>query len=198
VCGHELVDVETKAPKRANFVIFAAAAVLLLLLSGFAISRIWNPLRKASAADSIDVRHTILRLSGSNTIGESLMPSLVEAFLKSRGATDVHTIAGAKPEEKIVVGTLPGDRFPSSIRIAAHGSSTAFTSLAESSCDIGMSSRRIKPEEATRLSSLGNMFGPASEHVVGLDGIAVIVNASNRVSELSQPLPAQAGRLYCD
>jgi phosphate transport system substrate-binding protein len=180
------VEVETKAPKRTSSVIIAAAAVLLLLLSGFAISRIWNPLRKASAADSIAARHTILRLSGSNTIGESLMPALVEAFLKSRGATDVHTVAGAKPQEKIVLGTLPGDGFPSSILIAAHGSATAFTSLAEKSCDIGMSSRRIKPEEATKLSSLGNMFGPASEHVLGLDGIAVIVNASNRVSELSK------------
>jgi phosphate transport system substrate-binding protein len=178
--------VETKATRRANSTIFVAAAVLLLVLSGFAISRIWNPLRKASAADSIGARHTILRLSGSNTIGESLMPALVEAFLKSRGATDVHTVAGARPQEKIVLGTLPGDKFPSSIQIAAHGSATAFTSLAENSCDIGMSSRRIKPEEATKLSSLGNMFGPASEHVLGLDGIAVIVNASNPAKELSK------------
>lgn len=181
VCGHELVEVETRARKKTSSIIFAAAAVLLLLLSGFAISSSWNPLRKASAAGA---RNTILRLSGSNTIGESLMPALAEAFLKSQGATNVHTVAGARPQEKIVLGTLPGDRFPSSILIAAHGSATAFTSLAENSCDIGMSSRRIKPEEATKLSSLGNMFGPASEHVLGLDGIAVIVNASNPVSEL--------------
>jgi phosphate transport system substrate-binding protein len=179
VCGHELVEVETRARKKTSSIIFAAAAVLLL--SGFAISTNWNPLRKASAAGA---RNTILRLSGSNTIGESLMPALAEAFLKSQGATNVHTVAGARPQEKIVLGTLPGDRFPSLILIAAHGSATAFTSLAENSCDIGMSSRRIKPEEATKLSSLGNMFGPASEHVLGLDGIAVIVNASNPVREL--------------
>lgn len=186
VCGHELVEVKTKAARKVHFTIFAAAAVLLLLLSGFAISANWNPLRRASASDSADARNTILRFSGSNTIGESLMPALAEAFLKSRGATNVHTVAGARPQEKIVLGTLPGDGFPSSIQIAAHGSATAFTSLADKSCDIGMSSRRIKPEEAAKLSSLGNMFGPASEHVVGLDGIAVIVNSSNPVGELSK------------
>ena len=186
VCGHELVEVRTHAHKRTNSMIFAVPAVLLLLLSGFAALVTWNPLRKASAADSIGARHVILRLSGSNTVGESLMPALAEAFLKSRGATNVHTVAGAKSQEKAVLGILPGDSFPSSIQIAAHGSATAFTSLAENSCDIGMASRRIKPEEANKLSSLGNMFGPASEHVLGLDGIAVIVNASNPVAELSK------------
>lgn len=186
VCGHELEEVKTHAPRKSNTMVFAAAAVILLLLSGFAIFMTWNPLRKASAADSIGAKHTILRLSGSNTIGESLMPALVEEFLKSQGATNIHTIAGAKPQEKIVLGTMPGDTFPSSILIAAHGSATAFTSLADKSCDIGMASRRIKPEEATKLSSLGNMFGSASEHVLGLDGIAVIVNPANRVSELTK------------
>jgi phosphate transport system substrate-binding protein len=131
-------------------------------------------------------KNTILRLSGSNTIGETLAPALAEAFFTSLGAKDVHTIAGDKPQEKIVLGTLPGDRFPSSIRVAAHGSATAFTSLADNSCDIGMASRRIKPEEAVKLSSLGDMTALASEHIVGLDGIAVIVNSSNPVNELSK------------
>jgi phosphate transport system substrate-binding protein len=188
VCGQELEEVATKTRKKVNPVVLVAAAatVLLILFSGFAISKNWIPLRPASATDSIGARNTILRLSGSNTIGDSLMPALAEAFLKSSGATDVHTVAGTKPQEKIVLGTLPGDNFPSSIRIAAHGSATAFTSLADNSCDIGMASRRIKPDEASKLSSLGNMLAPASEHVLGLDGIAVIVNASNRISELSK------------
>jgi hypothetical protein len=80
--------------------VFAAAAVILLLLSGFAIFMTWNPLRKASAADSIGAKHTILRLSGSNTIGESLMPALVEEFLKSQGATTIHTIDCARNDAR--------------------------------------------------------------------------------------------------
>jgi hypothetical protein len=99
----------------------------------------------------------ILRLAGSNTIGDTLGPSLAEAFLKDQGATEVRILPGANPQEKIVEGVLPGDTKASSITIAAHGSATAFTALAQNSCDIGMASRKIKPEEAAKLKSLGDM-----------------------------------------
>jgi phosphate transport system substrate-binding protein len=183
VCGQDLKEITSKARVEHSRFIIAVAVVLIVCV--FAVSKSWTSIQ-ARAAGSIAARNTILRLSGSNTIGESLMPLLAEAFLKSQGATNIHTIAGDKPQEKIVLGTLPGNTLPSSIRIAAHGSTTAFTSLAEKSCDIGMASRQIKADEVSKLSSLGNMLAPASEHVLGLDGIAVIVNASNPVRELSK------------
>jgi phosphate transport system substrate-binding protein len=187
VCGLELADVTPKVSQKPVRPILVAAAVLLLLVGGIALSKNWVRLpSRVVAADRMAGKNTILRLAGSNTIGESLMPSIAEAFLRSRGATDVHTIAGEKAQEKIVIGTLPGDASPSAIRIAAHGSATAFTALADNSCDIGMASRRIKPDEASKLSSLGDMFGPASEHIVGLDGIAVIVNPSNPLNALTK------------
>jgi len=80
---------------------------------------------------------------------------------------------------KIVEGVLPGDTKASAITIAAHGSATAFTALAQNSCDIGMASRKIKPDEAARLKSLGDMSSFTNEHILGLDGIAVIVSAAN-------------------
>jgi len=99
-----------------------------------------------------NVPKAILRLAGSNTIGDTLGPSLAEAFLKDQGATDVRILPGANPLEKIVEGVLPGDSTASSITIAAHGSATAFTALAGNNCDIGMASRKIKPEEAAKLT----------------------------------------------
>ncbi len=125
-----------------------------------------------------------LTLSGSNTIGSSLAPSLAEAFLKSQGATGVRTVPGAAVEEKSVEGTLPGGSTVV-IKITAHGSATAFTDMAGGS-DIGMSSRRIKPEEAAQLTSLGDMYSAGCEHVLGLDGIAVVVNALNPVRSLTK------------
>ena len=95
-------------------------------------------------------------------------------------------LPGATPEDKIVQGILPGETSVSVITISAHGSATAFTDLADNKCDIGMASRKIKPDEATKLSSLGDMYSAASEHVLGLDGIAVIVNAANPVSALEK------------
>lgn len=130
--------------------------------------------------------NVILRLSGSNTIGAELAPSIAQAFLSDLGAKDAKVVAGANEEEKTVVGTLPGDTKPSVIQIEAHGSETAFTGLAEGSCDIGMASRKIRPDESTKLSALGDMTSPNNEVVLGLDGIAVIVNQSNRLASLTK------------
>jgi phosphate transport system substrate-binding protein len=163
-----------------------ALAASFLVIVGCATFLTWGRLKGANAAGSVNLENTILRLAGSNTIGDSLAPSLAETFLKSQGATDVRVLPGANPEEKVIAGILPGNASPSFITIAAHGSATAFTALTGSSCDIGMASRRIKPDEVSKLEPLGDMTSAGSEHIVGLDGIAVIVNASNPNSELRQ------------
>jgi len=128
----------------------------------------------------------ILRLSGSNTIGAALAPALAEEFFRQQGATGVKIVRGEGEDEVRVEGLLAGESAPKSIDIHAHGSATAFDDLGKSLCDIGMASRKIKPEEATRLASLGNMTSPASEHVLGLDGIAVIVSKGNPVQSLTK------------
>jgi phosphate transport system substrate-binding protein len=127
----------------------------------------------------------MLRLAGSNTIGDQLVPALAAAYLRDRGASNVYIKPGSSPEIKTVYGTLPGSILPVEINISARGSATAFTSLADSSCDIGMASRRVKPDEADKLKALGPMTGAANEHVLGLDGIVVIVSPQNPLNEIS-------------
>src|SRR5262249_25648058 len=105
---------------------------------------------------------------------------------KQQGAKDVRTVPGDNPDEATVIGTLPGESSPKAIEIHAHGSATAFTDLLENKSDIGLSSRRIKPEETKTLSALGDMSSPACEHILALDGIAVIVNRDNPVQSLSR------------
>jgi phosphate transport system substrate-binding protein len=172
-----------KRPQAARFVAIAAALLLVVGVAGYAA---WGRLHSADAAVGKAVPKAILRLAGSNTIGDSLGPALAEAFLKDQGAVDVRILPGANPLEKVVEGVLPGDSYASAITIAAHGSATAFTALAESSCDIGMASRKVKPEEAAKLGSLGDMSSAANEHILGLDGIAVIVNAANPADQLDK------------
>ena len=182
-CAEPLQDERVAVPREAPFnsrkkpsaALFSAIAVSILILA--ACATWW--IRAHLANDAIAMPKAILRLAGSNTIGDTLGPALAEAFLKNQGATDVRTVPGANPLEKIVEGVLPGDTNASAITIAAHGSATAFTALAENSCDIGMASRKIKPDEAAKLKSLGDMSSFANEHVLGLDGIAVIVSATN-------------------
>jgi len=192
-CSQPLLDENDIAPQEApvapgkkpsaTFMVGVTVALLLVVVGGFAT---WGRLHSADAAVAKNMPNAILRLAGSNTIGDSLGPSLAEAFLKDQGATDVRILPGANPLEKIVEGVLPGDRKASSITIAAHGSATAFTALAENSCDIGMASRKVKPDEAAKLTSLGIMSSVANEHILGLDGIAVIVNAANPADQLDK------------
>jgi glucose/mannose transport system substrate-binding protein len=134
-------------------------------------------------------RQVILRLHGSNTIGNELAPTLCEDFLKYQGATSVQRKPGSKDDEADIEATLPSESGETvTIEIQSHGSSTAFEDLAHGQCDIGMSSRQIKPDEAQRCATagLGDLSTPSCENVLGLDGIAVLVNKSNGVSSLTK------------
>ncbi len=162
-------------------------AVLLISLGCL----LWLGLGRPGAHSKISQENIILRLSGSNTIGAGLAPALAEEFLKHQGATEVKTLAGDRDDEVRVQGILPGERAPKVIEIHAHGSATAFEDLANGQADVGMASRRIKPEEAQQLASLGDMTYPACEHILGLDGIAVIVSRKNPVRALAKDQIAQ-------
>jgi phosphate transport system substrate-binding protein len=139
----------------------------------------------ASTADggALAAARPLVRLHGSNTMGSDLVPTLAEEFLRHRtGATVVRRHDG---QDDIVVEARDGERTLESIEIQGHGTATAFEDLAAGRCDVGMASRRVHDDEATRTPSLGNLASAASEHVIGLDGIAVIVNPANPTSSLT-------------
>jgi phosphate transport system substrate-binding protein len=152
---------------------------------------IWLKSGKSDPRSKLSQDNIILQLSGSNTIGAGLAPALAEEFLKQQGAKEVKTLAGDRDDEVRVEGVLPGEPAPKAIEIHAHGSATAFEDLASGQADIGMASRKIKPEEVAQLASQGDMTSPACEHVLGLDGIAVIVNRGNPVRALAKDQIAQ-------
>lgn len=183
---HELKEVRAAIAAAQPKTIKIAIAAGLLMIAIVAGSLVWEKSRGSVAASTIYSQRTILRLAGSDTIGDTLGPELAESFLKNQGATDVRTLPGANPQEKIVQGVLQNDSTPSFITISAHGFATAFTALKNGKCDIGMASRKIRDDEADKLASLGKMTSEASEHVLGLDGIAVIVNVSNPIDKLDK------------
>jgi phosphate transport system substrate-binding protein len=128
----------------------------------------------------------LFRLHGSNTIGAELAPAWVEAFLRKQGATNINR----KPKDKdhlVIEALLPGQSSPQFVEIVALGSGTAFKDLASGSCDIGMASRPIKDDEQQILlgKGMGDMRSRNCENVVGLDGIAMIVNSANPLESLT-------------
>ncbi len=138
----------------------------------------------AAVEGNVGKQEFYLRLHGSNTIGAKLAPALVIAYLQDKlHATGITTAPGKRENEEIISARLNGK--PIAVEIQAHGSATAFQDLKAGSCDIGDASRKIKDKEVKDLLFLGDMTGISNEHVIGLDGIAVLVNKSNPVKQIS-------------
>jgi phosphate transport system substrate-binding protein len=155
-----------------------AGAAAALALSG--------PLHGAQA-DQAPPPDMLLRIHGSNTIGDTLMPALVRAFLQK----ELHYTSVAagelreqkKDEDYLVARGAPGGE--KWVEIFSHGSKTGFEDLGSGSADIGMSSDQIDEQQAADLKPrLGDLRSPEGEHVIALDGIAIIVNPANRVTRL--------------
>ncbi len=141
----------------------------------------------ASASASVTVPHhdPELLLCGSNTIGSELGPAIVEAFLKKKGAASLRRLPGA-PQQVTLAADMSGA--PISVDLRSSGTATAFEGLAAGTCDVGMASRAINDREVANLSAhgYGDLRSPATEHVIGLDGIAVVVHPNNRVRTLDR------------
>lgn len=128
---------------------------------------------------------------GSNTIGERLMPMLVEAFGTKKFGTRPTAKLGEPEEQEL---TLRGASGPSTVvQLHAHGSGTASKSLISGAALIGMSSRQANDAEAqaTLAAHRVDIRTPGNEHVLALDGLAVIVHPSNGIRQLTLDQLAQ-------
>lgn len=122
-----------------------------------------------------------LTIQGSNTIGAKLAPALVTGYLHSLGAHDVKLIAREENESRITAQLESSI----SVDIAAHGSGTGFSALYLKQTDIAAASRPAKKKEIAQLAELTQLTGPRSEHIIGIDGLAIILHPQNPLNELS-------------
>jgi phosphate transport system substrate-binding protein len=139
-----------------------------------------SPAAEAAAARQQPATPSVtLRLCGSNTLGSELIPELSRAFLEKKTGKAPTQRPSLEPQESAFVSNLEGTDV--GIEIHAHGSSTAFKGLEAEQCDIGMASRGVEDGEAEALmiKGLGDIRNAGSEHVIALDGIAVIVHPGN-------------------
>ena len=159
--------------------------MLRVLFLCFAIA-----LPAVAAPLSIPDQGPALRIQGSNTIGAALGPALVKGLMEYQGLQDVRAEPGAGVNEQRVVGkTRQGQTV--TIEVAAHGSSTGFTALKNNRADLAAASRPIKDNELVDLDPLGDLKSPGAEHVIAIDGLAIIVNPRNPLSTLNTEQLAQ-------
>jgi len=124
-----------------------------------------------------------LEIHGSNTVGATLAPMLVTGFLQERSNDPVSSKSTGQENEN-VISTRTGSR-TTDVLVAAHGSSTGFKALSAGHADIWASSRPVKREEAEQLRGQADLTALESEHVIAIDGLAILVHPSNPIIQMS-------------
>lgn len=131
----------------------------------------------------------ILRLYGSDIIGESLLPELAKEYLRQEGATlSEPPVTKISDEVSEVHGYLPRDSSLKIITIQSRKSNDAFNALSEGKCDLGFPWRKINPNEITRIraANIGDMALAKNELLFAYDSIVIIVHQRNQISALSR------------
>ena len=127
-------------------------------------------------------------IAGSDTITDGLMPLLLAGF-----ATDINADASTETtqNQNEFAATLVGEEgFGDKIGtylVQSGTSEDAFSKLMDRSIQVGMSSRRILPDEARALkdAGAGNMVDPSQEHIVAVDSLVMVVNPGNPVDSIA-------------
>ncbi len=126
-------------------------------------------------------------IHGSNTVGAELMPKLLEGMLSARLADPVTSTQETSEGKRHTVEFETEGGVRQKVDIHAFGSSTGFKGLLAGTAQLWMSSRPAKDGEVKEIrgSRQVELLAPESEHVIALDGLAVIVNKSNPLGALS-------------
>ena len=133
----------------------------------------------------------LFAIHGSNTIGAHLAPSLVKEYLQSQGVVQAGLQESATENESLVSGKV-GTK-TANVLVAAHGSSTGYKALAAGQADIWASSRPVKEKEVASFMEQADLSALNSEHVIAIDGLAILVNPKNTLQQLSK---AQLKQLF--
>ena len=149
------------------------------------------PPEEVASMNISQIPQKLFNIHGSNTVGEVLAPSLLDAYMVMQGASDTRIVVGDSALDREIM-IQQSDSTLNVIGLASHGSSTGFKALMDDKADIAMSSRKIKHSEVEQLmAEYGDLSSPNSEHIIGLDGLAIIVNPNNPISALTTQQIAQ-------
>ncbi len=122
-----------------------------------------------------------IRISGSNTLGNRMVPILVEGWMKKFGYGQIArspankgiTKIGAKRDGESVIFEINGG-----------GSRSGFQDLVNGETEIAMMSRALSVKEIDDGWQLGNLNSPDQEHVIALQALTVVVHSSNPLAGL--------------
>ncbi|WP_010142296.1 phosphate ABC transporter substrate-binding/OmpA family protein [Oceanicola sp. S124] len=133
-----------------------------------------------------------ITISGAETVGEILMPALVEGFALrvGLGVQREELAAG----EVLYVLSEPGTgRVAGEFTIHSHTTDRGFAELIDAGADLVMALREVRPGElaAAREAGLGDLTQKGRARVLALDALVPIVAPGNPVQRITMPELAQ-------
>ena len=137
-------------------------------------------------------------ISGARTMGEVLMPALVEAF-GARNGYRVKRLITDDTHFIYVLTDIASDRVAARIGFRVTSTAEGFADLLANEADIVLSMRAATPGEVrlAREAGLGNLSEPRRSRIVALDGLVPIVSSHNPLVglTLSQLADVYAGTI---
>ena len=129
-----------------------------------------------------------LRFSGASTMGEVLLPALVEGFaLRSgyRAQRENHDYGGFS----YVLRDRGDRRVVARFHFNSSTTDEGFADLLANEADIVMSLREVRPAEArlAQEASMGDLTGPGRARVMALDALIPLVSPDNPVRQITVP-----------
>jgi phosphate transport system substrate-binding protein len=149
----------------------------------------------AAASDQAAAQSEVLRLSGSNTIGERLAPALARKFAAAppRGLPIERLEPGASPEQSSLLFSGAENPRRLQVDIDSRGTDFGFPALAEHRADIAMASREVTPHEENDIVR-EPLRSNATEWTIGMDGVLVLVQPANPIGRLRRD---QIENIFC-
>jgi phosphate transport system substrate-binding protein len=129
-----------------------------------------------------------LAIEGSSSATRELVPALIRGYAQSIGAGTESIIGTTPGQSRFRIADASGAEL-ATIAVAGGGAAEAFSSLRDGKAAIGMSDRPITAAEVAFLTHLApDMRSSQTQHVVGQDGLAVIVPAENPLSAIPEDM----------
>jgi len=128
----------------------------------------------------------LLRVNGPDALTAHLARRLAAGYLALIGDTDISTALTPDAATVQIIGSQAGQR--EAIVISASSSAGGIAALAGGQADVAMSLRAASQAEKNAAAKLGDITAAGTEHVIGMDGVAVITHPTNKAPAITRAL----------
>ncbi len=187
-CGKPVVPAAESAGGRSRLLAGLACVIAIAIITLFLL-RPHKPQADRSVAGASAnseglncAQQPVLTLNGSDVLGKTLAPDLVEAWLRSFSVQQLRRVSDGRT--LTVSGKLNGSTC--AVRIIGPNAKDGLAALQGGTADIAMFPRQLNDAEVQQLKGLGDMRSSAAEHVVAIDALSVVLNNSSSLLQLSR------------